>query len=75
MKMEKSDTLASIIETFIDKKTDSIKVEKGMTGKYSFEVKLYSEDLSDSVEQEQVLRNLKGIYAMLEQAFPAVVKD
>ena len=56
---EKSDQLAKIIEMFIDKKTDSISISKTSTGKYSWDVKIYSDDLMDMEKRDQVVKRIK----------------
>ena len=48
-------------------KTDSIKVSRGMGGKYSFEIKRYYD--SDKDDPEQVIENMKKIEDKLNEEF------
>ena len=72
--MSDKEILAGIIGQFLDKKTDSISVSKGMTGKYGFDVKIYAEDLLDPTKYDDVINKVKTIYGKLEQEFPTAEK-
>ena len=69
MSEEKSGLLAQVIEQFLDKKTDSISVSKTSTGKWSFDVKVYTDDLLDETKRENVINVLKAVHARLEKEF------
>jgi hypothetical protein len=66
---EKSGMLAQIIEQFLDRKSDSVSITKGMGGKYSWECKVYSENLLDPEKQQQVLTQLKAVDAALQAQY------
>ena len=43
----------------IREKTNSIKVTKTSTGKYSFEIKIYAEDLTNDIEWNKIKTKIK----------------
>ena len=69
MTEEKGSMLAKIIEQFLDKKTDSISISKTSTGKYSFDTKIYCEDLLDEAKASHVIKRLKEIDSNLRGVF------
>ena len=61
--------VAKVLEMLFDKKTDSISISKTSTGKISFDVKIYAENLRDDAERDAVLARLKDIYDKLNATF------
>ncbi len=59
---------------YLQGKTDSISVSRTSTGKHSFDVKIYCENLTDSTVQESVISQLKAIHEQLRVTFPDEVK-
>ncbi|MFW9872022.1 MAG: hypothetical protein ACFFG0_02895 [Candidatus Thorarchaeota archaeon] len=55
-----------INEEYETEKNSSIKVSKGMQGKYSFEVKLY---WSIEEDEDSILARIKKIYDKLEATY------
>lgn len=61
--------LASLLDAFLDRKTDSISLSKTSTGKFSWDIKIYNEDLLDDVKKQQVIDQLKKVNGELEAIF------
>ncbi len=56
-------------EQIFREKTDSISVSKTSTGKYSWDVKIYSNDLMVTGEQISVIEQIKNIHNRLLEQF------
>lgn len=50
-------------------KTDSISVSRTSTGKYSWDVKIYSKNLVDEVEAEIVFERVKLLHEKLRKEY------
>lgn len=61
--------LASLLDAFLDRKTDSISLSKTSTGKFSWDVKVYTEDLLDEAQKQRVIEQIKKINKELADVF------
>ena len=57
-----------------NEKTDSISLSKTSTGKYSFDVKIYSKDLLAEGEDAKILKKISEIHDKLAEKFPSEKK-
>ncbi len=56
-------------EQIFKEKTDSISVSKTSTGKYSWDIKIYNNDLMVSDNQDKVLNSIEAINVKLRNRF------
>lgn len=60
---------AVLSQDMINNKTDSIKVTKGMNNRYSFDVKIYTEDLTSEDEALNTIDHIRKIMTALKIEF------
>lgn len=65
----KIESAEKILGMLFDNKTDSVSVTKTTTGKYSWDIKVYNDDLTDDAKRDAVLEKIKGIDAKLRENF------
>ncbi|MFA5412895.1 MAG: hypothetical protein WC350_06130 [Candidatus Micrarchaeia archaeon] len=68
-KAELKDFVEKTVREILDRKTDSISVSKTSTGKYSWDVKIYTDDLLDEEKCRQVIEKIRGIHTTLAEKF------
>ena len=61
------------VETKINENQDSIKVSKGMNGKYSWEIKIYYN--VEETNPNNVIKKIKEINNILKKEFPDIEKS
>lgn len=58
-----------LVETIVKEKTDSISLSRTSTGKYSWDIKIYSENLMVASEQDSVIAQIGSIHNKLQSRF------
>ncbi len=67
-----SGAVVEVLRQLLDRKTDSISVSKTSTGKFSWDVKVYSDDLMSVEKQGAVVAQIEAINKKLGETFKPV---